>query len=130
MTLVNWIRLPSERRLSYLSRCLGILLTLAPLAACTAEPLEYYGFDEATQSANSREGMEEIFAGRCFHAGVPVASARMVLAALARSKDSLGYNPCRPKAASTPADVSPRLPTARPGPLPASAWAKACSSAT
>ncbi len=90
---MSWIRIFSQRRASYVSRCLGALLILAPLAACAAEPLEYYGFDEATQSADSRAGMEEILAGRCFHAGVPVASARMMLAALSRSKDSLGYDP-------------------------------------
>ena len=52
MALVNRIRFPGKRRLSCVTRSLGILLALAPLAALAAEPLEYYGFDEATQSAS------------------------------------------------------------------------------
>jgi mono/diheme cytochrome c family protein len=55
--------------------------------------LTFYGFDEASHSATAHEGMEEIFSGRCFHSGVPVATARMMLTALAGSKDSLGYDP-------------------------------------
>ena len=93
MALVNRIRLSREQRAAYAIRFLGVLLALAPLAAVAAEPLKYHGFDKATQSPDSRAGMEAIFSGRCFHSGVPVASARMMLAALARSGDSLGYDP-------------------------------------
>ena len=61
------------------------------------EPLTYYGFDEESHSAAAHEGLQEIFSGRCFHAGVPVATARMMVRALTASQKDLGYDPDSPE---------------------------------
>ena len=52
-------------------RCIGcmagMLIALTATVGFSAEPLTYYGFDEASHSAAAHEGMQEIFAGRLFH---------------------------------------------------------------
>lgn len=71
----------------------GMLIAFAATVGFSKEPLAYYGFDEESHSAAAHEGMQEIFAGRLFHAGVPVASARMMVRALTASQKDLGYDP-------------------------------------
>ena len=60
---------------------MALLIAATTTAGFASEQLTYYGFDEASHSAAAHEGMEEIFSGRCFHAGVPVASVRMMASA-------------------------------------------------
>jgi len=78
-------------------RCLGcligILIGLTANAVFAFEPLSFYGFDEASHSSEAHEGMEEIFSGRLFHGGIPVATARMMYGALASSLKEAGYDP-------------------------------------
>jgi mono/diheme cytochrome c family protein len=68
---------------------------LAQVAAAT-ENLTYLGFDKDKLSAESKEGLDAIFAGRCFHNGLPLATIRIMEASLARQK-SLGYDPSSPE---------------------------------
>jgi hypothetical protein len=71
---------------------IAILLAFTLKAGFASEPLTYHGFDESSHSAAAQEGLEEIFSGRLFHGGVPVATARMMLGALAGSQKNLGYD--------------------------------------
>mgnify|MGYP002621837746 FL=1 len=81
------------------SICLVLALTLvffaalSPQRAAAIEPVTFYGFDEASHSPEAHEGMEAIFSGRCFHSATPLATARLMLSALAGSKKKLGYDP-------------------------------------
>jgi len=72
---------------------MAILLAGTATAGFASEPLAYYGFDEASQSAASQEGMQEILGGQCFHNAIPLGTARMMLRALAGSAKNLGYDP-------------------------------------
>ena len=76
---------------------IAIVLALTTTAGSASEPLTYYGFDVNDHSAAAHEGMQEIFDGRCFHNGVPVVTARMLLRALASSQKNLGYDPDSPE---------------------------------
>ena len=80
-------------RLTYLALAFAFILSLSVSSVLALEPLTFYGFDEASQSAASHEGMQEIFSGRCFHSGVPVAAARMMMQSLKGSQEKLGYDP-------------------------------------
>ncbi len=59
------------------------VLLLSSTVAAALEPLRYYGFDEAAYSPMARDGMHEIFAGHLFEIGIPIAGARMMMAAQA-----------------------------------------------
>lgn len=78
------------RRTVTLAIALSLAVTSAGLAS---EPLTYYGFEENSQSAASREGMEEIFAGRLFAGGTPVATVRMMLRGLTSSLKTADFDP-------------------------------------
>ena len=69
------------------------VVSMSLTSAFALEPVTFYGFDEASHSPAAHEGMQEIFSGRCFHSGVPVAAARMMLNTLRGSQDELGYDP-------------------------------------
>ncbi len=71
----------------------GMLLAFTATPGVAAEPLSFYGFDEASHTSEATAGMEAIFAGRLFHAGIPVSTARMLLRAMAGSGNNLGYDP-------------------------------------
>lgn len=62
---------------------LAALLSISATAATALEPLSFYGFDEAAYSPMARDGLHEIFAGHLFEMGIPVAGARMMMAAQA-----------------------------------------------
>ncbi len=91
------------RRLSSMFRISGILLASAILLAwiarpgLAAKPLTYLGFDGASYSETAHQGLQEILSGKCFHAGVPVDTARMMLRAVTPSQESLGYDPYTPE---------------------------------
>ena len=70
-----------------------VFVSLSVTSAFAFEPVTFYGFDKAAHSAAAHEGMEEIFSGRCFHSGIPVAGARMMLNALRTQQEKLGYDP-------------------------------------
>ncbi len=78
-------------------RCLacvtGMLTAWTATVGFAMEPLTYYGFDEQSHSAAAHEGLQEIYSGRCFHAGVPVGSARMMARAVIMTQKNLGYDP-------------------------------------
>lgn len=81
-----------SRRIA-LAVALMVFASLSAGGAGAFEPVTFYGFDKESLSPEAQAGMEEIFAGRCFHSGVPVAGARMMLNALRQQKDKLGYDP-------------------------------------
>ena len=62
---------------------LATLISLSSAVAAAIEPLRYYGFDETAYSPMARDGMHEIFAGHLFEIGIPIAGARMMMAAQA-----------------------------------------------
>lgn len=72
---------------------IGMLIGLTAQSTRAFEPLSFYGFDEAAHSAEAHDGMEEIFSGRLFHGGIPVATARMMLGAFNASLKKSGYDP-------------------------------------
>jgi cytochrome c peroxidase len=76
-----------------------VLMVCGTKGAVGAEPLTFYGFDKQSHSAAAQEGMEEIFSGRCFHAGVPLRAAFVASMGLPESKpqEDLGYNPATPE---------------------------------
>jgi len=86
---------------NFCSRLIGIgsALLIGVATANSAEPLTFYGFDKETQSQAAREGMEEIFSGRCFHAGIPLKAALSAATSTPQSKpkSDLGYNPLTPE---------------------------------
>ena len=59
------------------------------------EPLTFVGFDAEKMSTEAQEGMQDIFAGRLFHGGIPAGVAKMGLFALAIS-NKIGYDPNSP----------------------------------
>lgn len=60
------------------------------------EPVAFYGFDETSMSADAKQGMEDIFAGRLFHGGIPAGVAKMGIYSIATS-GKIGYNPNSPE---------------------------------
>jgi len=69
------------------------LIALSATVVSGSEPLTYYGFDKESHTAEAYEGMQEIFAGNCFTAGIPIPTARLLLGTLAGSAEKLGYDP-------------------------------------
>jgi hypothetical protein len=72
---------------------LTLVLVFSATPGLAGEPLTYLGFDASSHSAAAHEGLEEILSGRCFHAGVPIGTARMMASALALTQKSMGYDP-------------------------------------
>lgn len=92
--------LPSSRACGVrgLHYFVALLLTLTSVAAYASEPLTYLGFDGEAKSAAAQDGMQEIFAGRLFHSGVPAAAARMMLQSQSAFQKQLGLEPNSPEA--------------------------------
>jgi hypothetical protein len=78
------------RRIQY---AIGMLLAFSAATVFASEPLTYYGFDKESHTATAQEGMEDIFAGRLFHGGVPVAQVRLMVSAQAAFQKDPGYDP-------------------------------------
>ena len=97
MARCDKFRLPSILMRRFTRSSLGLLLACTTTAVLAAEPLEHYGFNQASQSAAAQEGMEEIFAGRLFHEAVPVAAARLLLSAFNASQRDAGFVPDSPE---------------------------------
>lgn len=76
---------------------LGLLLVLAATVARAAEPLSFYGFDEAQYSTTAREGIEEIFAGKLFYSAVPASAARLLLGMSGGAQKSAGFTAGSPE---------------------------------
>ena len=77
---------------------LAALLVLTATVTNAAAPLTYYGFDGNAKSETAQEGMQEIFAGRLFHIGVPAVAARMMLQTQSAFQKELGLEPNSPEA--------------------------------
>ena len=128
MTYDDRFRKNSTLGVRVIKYAIAIMLALTTTAGFASEPLTYYGFDESSHSAAAREGMEEIFSGRLFHGGVPVATARMMLSALAGLKKNLGYDPDSAEGRFYASGRFPSPPNRTIGADPmVSAWAKACT---
>jgi len=87
------VRFVGPPRRKILPGLLSLLVAWTTALCCAAEPLSFYGFDEATYSPTAREGLEEIFAGRLFHASVPSGAVRLLLGAFNPAQKSAGYTP-------------------------------------
>ncbi len=74
----------------------AVLLGLASWGFA-AQPVTFYGFDAASLSPAAQQGLEEIFAGHCFHGATPVAAARMMLRAVTASQQDSGVDPESPE---------------------------------
>lgn len=75
---------------------LGVCITGNVVPCPAANPVSYYGFDVAAYSPTAREGMEEIFAGRLFHAAVPATAGRFAFAMTRAAQQSAGFTPDSP----------------------------------
>jgi len=83
------------QQIGRISSAIALLLSLSTTRGFASEPLSYLGFDESTQSTAAREGLQEIFSGKCFHNAVPVATMRLLMRAMNGS--NLGYDPDSPE---------------------------------
>jgi mono/diheme cytochrome c family protein len=72
---------------------LGVCIALHAVLCPAAQSVSFYGFDEAAYSPTAREGMEEIFAGRLFHASIPAAAARLAFTMTGSAQKSAGFTP-------------------------------------
>lgn len=97
MTCYERFTLRGTAKASIKKCALAVLLAIVTTTGFASEPLTFYGFDKSTQSPASQEGMEEIYSGRLFQGGIPVATARLMLSAMAGPKKSLGYDPDTPE---------------------------------
>jgi mono/diheme cytochrome c family protein len=87
--------LRTRRDLGIRILCLGIGLTftLAATATRAAQPVTFYGFDEAGLSPEAAQGLHEIFAGKLFNFGIPVKGAKMVMQSQNNFQKELGFEP-------------------------------------
>ncbi len=74
----------------------ALLFGLSVVATCSTVRAEnsftFVGFEAEQLSDEARQGLENIFAGRLFHEGIPAIAAKMGLFALAKA-NQVGYDP-------------------------------------
>ena len=75
---------------------LGFCIAWNAVLCPAAKPVSFYGFDDAAYSQTAREGREEIFVGRLFHAAVPATAVRFAFAMTRAAQKSASFTPDSP----------------------------------
>lgn len=79
-------------KLRIVALCVALSAAAGSGTADEPAPLSFVGFDRSQLSDEARAGLENMFAGRLFHQGVPAVVAKMGLFALAQA-NQIGYDP-------------------------------------
>ncbi len=75
----------------------GSLLLVTSSASYAAQPVTFLGFDKSQMSEEAQAGMDEIFSGRMFASGMPIAVMKAMSSADSGSPEELGYDPNTPE---------------------------------
>lgn len=93
------------------TRLVAMLAPLLATGGLAVEPLTHYGFDESWYSPAAREGMTEIFSGRCFHAGIPIRVMSALGVAKSDSASATGSTPGGSREKARSAETMPSPPS-------------------